>query len=76
MEDLPARPAHEKQEQTMFDTMRRELSELMQRVKRATEWDTTIACGKVRLDEVSPEALAKHRADTQRIAELTAKYGL
>ncbi|CAN0640373.1 hypothetical protein BCEP27_190031 [Burkholderia cepacia] len=24
--------------------MRRELSELMQRVKRATEWDTTIAC--------------------------------
>lgn len=37
----------------MFDTMRRELSELMQRVKRATEWDTTIACGKVHLDEVS-----------------------
>ncbi|BAG47628.1 hypothetical protein QZM46_08420 [Burkholderia vietnamiensis] len=64
------------QEQMMFDTMRRELSELMQRVKRATEWDTTIACGKVHLDEVSPEALAKHRADTQRIAELMAKYGL
>ncbi|KVR92521.1 hypothetical protein [Burkholderia vietnamiensis] len=60
----------------MFETMRRELSELMQRVKRATEWDTTIACGKVRLEEVSPEALTAHRADTQRIAELTAKYGL
>ncbi|KVF24148.1 hypothetical protein [Burkholderia vietnamiensis] len=60
----------------MFDMMRKELSELMQRVKRATEWDTTIACGKVQLNEVSSEALAKHRADTQRIAELTAKYGL
>ncbi|SEU40200.1 hypothetical protein SAMN03159335_06229 [Burkholderia cepacia] len=60
----------------MFDTMRRELSELMRLVKRVTEWDTTIACGRVRLEEVSPEALAAHQADVQRIAALSEKYGL
>jgi len=31
---------------------------------------------KVDLDAVSPEALAAHRANTARIAELTDKYGI
>ncbi|WP_232464310.1 hypothetical protein [Burkholderia ubonensis] len=63
-------------EKMMFDTMHREISELVRLVRREATWSATIACGKVHLDEVSADALAAHHADVKRIAELTEKYGL
>jgi hypothetical protein len=60
----------------MFEAIRREMKELVGLVRRTTEWDMPIAHGKVDLDAMSPEALAAHRANTARIAELTDKYGI
>jgi hypothetical protein len=60
----------------IFETMQSELRELVDLVRRTTEWNTTIACGKVRLEEVPADALEMHRARSTRAAELQSKYGL
>ncbi|WP_175948368.1 hypothetical protein [Burkholderia pyrrocinia] len=60
----------------MFETIRREMQELVMLVRRTTEWDMSIAHGVVKPEEVSPEALAAHRAQTARIAALQEKYGI
>ncbi|WP_420213389.1 hypothetical protein ACN8ZM_39920 (plasmid) [Burkholderia aenigmatica] len=60
----------------MFEQIRREMSELVMLVRRTTEWDAAISHGKVKLEEVSPEALSAHQAHTARIAALCEKYGI
>ncbi|KVF30412.1 hypothetical protein [Burkholderia vietnamiensis] len=60
----------------VFDTMKRELRELFDHVRRTTEWETAVACGKVNLAEVSADARSAHHARLERIVELRAKYDL
>lgn len=60
----------------MFDTMKRELSELLDLVRRTTEWETSVACGKVNLADVSADARLAHHARLERIVDLRAKYDL
>ncbi|RQQ47594.1 hypothetical protein [Burkholderia stagnalis] len=60
----------------MFETIRREIKELVMLVRRTTEWDMAIAHGVVKLEDVSPAALAAHQAQTARIAALQEKYGV
>ncbi|KVC79504.1 hypothetical protein BGV71_12285 [Burkholderia ubonensis] len=60
----------------MFDMMKRELRELVDLVRRTTEWDTSVACGKVNLADVSAAARSAHHARLERIVELRAKYDL
>ncbi|RQU96223.1 hypothetical protein DF027_04825 [Burkholderia cenocepacia] len=60
----------------MFETIRREMSELMMLVRRTTEWDMAIAHGIVKLEEVSSAALAAHRVQMARIEVLKEKYGI
>lgn len=54
----------------VFDMMRRELRELVDLVRRTTEWDTSVTCGKVNLADVSADARAAHHARLERIVEL------
>ncbi|WP_069357852.1 hypothetical protein [Burkholderia cenocepacia] len=61
---------------SIFETARVELRELIGLVQRVTEWDTTIACGKLSLKEVSAEALEAHRSRVARVEALKQKYGL
>lgn len=60
----------------VFDTMKRELRELFDHVRRTTEWKTSVACGKANLAEVSADARSAHHARLERIVELRAKYDL
>lgn len=60
----------------VFDTMKRELSELVDLVRRTTEWETSVACGKVNLADVSADARLAHHARLERIVDLRAKYDL
>ncbi|MFP3507526.1 hypothetical protein [Burkholderia sp. SIMBA_062] len=60
----------------VFDTMKRELRELFHLVQRTTEWETSVACGKVKLAEVPANARSAHHARLERIVELRAKYDL
>ncbi|KVD92925.1 hypothetical protein WS63_07770 [Burkholderia stagnalis] len=60
----------------MFETIRQEMSELVMLVRRTTEWDAAVAHGIVKLEEVSPAALAAHQAQTARIVALQKKYGI
>ncbi|RKT99133.1 hypothetical protein C7H84_33120 [Burkholderia sp. Nafp2/4-1b] len=60
----------------VFDTMKRELRELFNLVRRTTEWDTSVACGKVNLADVSADARSTHHVRLERIVELRAKYDL
>ncbi|WP_232430381.1 hypothetical protein [Burkholderia ubonensis] len=56
--------------------MKRELRELVDLVRRTTEWDTSVACGKVNLADVSVDARSAHHVRLERIVELRAKYDL
>ncbi|WP_228545139.1 hypothetical protein [Burkholderia pseudomultivorans] len=60
----------------VFETATNELRELVDLVRRTTEWDMSVVHGRVKLEEVPPEALATHRAKTERLAVLCAKYGI
>ncbi|VWC80134.1 hypothetical protein BLA39750_01135 [Burkholderia lata] len=60
----------------IFDTMKRELRELYDHVKETTAWETTIACGKVKLEDVPVAAREEHHRRLERMIELQAKYGL
>ncbi|MFP3506905.1 hypothetical protein [Burkholderia sp. SIMBA_062] len=60
----------------VFDTMKRELRELLDLVRRTTEWETSVACGKVNLADVPADARSAHHARVGRIVELSAKYDL
>jgi len=56
--------------------MKRESRELFDLVRRTTESETSVACGKVNLADVSADARSTHHARLQRIVELCAKYDL
>ncbi|MBR7920198.1 hypothetical protein KDX16_30845 [Burkholderia vietnamiensis] len=60
----------------VFDTMKRELRELVDLVRRTTEWETSVVCGKVNLADVSADARSAHHARLERVVELRAKYDL
>ncbi|WP_230961114.1 hypothetical protein [Burkholderia cepacia] len=60
----------------MFDMMKRQLHDLFDHVRRTTEWETSVACGKVNLADVSADARSAHHARLERIVELRAKYDL
>ncbi|MBN6738893.1 hypothetical protein KTE60_31100 [Burkholderia multivorans] len=60
----------------VFDMMKREMRELVNLVEQTTQWETSVACGKVNLADVSADARAAHRARLERIVELRAKYDL
>ncbi|HDR9474399.1 hypothetical protein [Burkholderia multivorans] len=60
----------------VLDMMKREMRELVDLVQQTTEWETSIACGKVNLADVSAEARSAHHARLERIVELRAKYDL
>ncbi|WP_232467501.1 hypothetical protein [Burkholderia ubonensis] len=60
----------------VFDMMKRKLRELVDLVRRTTKWETSVACGKVNLADVSADASSAHHARLERIVELHAKYDL
>lgn len=60
----------------VFDMMKRELRELVDLVRRTTECDTSVACEKVNLADVSADARLAHHTRLERIVELRAKYDL
>ncbi|HDR9140862.1 hypothetical protein WK80_16410 [Burkholderia multivorans] len=60
----------------VFDTMKRELRELFDLIRRTTEWEMSVACGKVNLADVSADARSAHHARLERVVELRAKYEL
>ncbi|PNE59815.1 hypothetical protein A8H39_01320 [Paraburkholderia fungorum] len=61
---------------SVFEAAQTELRELLALVKQTTEWDMTIACGKVRPEEIADSALLAHRARISRVEALKEKYGL
>ncbi|MCA8270403.1 hypothetical protein [Burkholderia vietnamiensis] len=73
---LRTRTTRKTEDAMVFDTMKRELRELFDHVRRTTEWETSVACGKVNLAEVSADARSAHHARLERIVELRAKYDL
>ncbi|WP_230972953.1 hypothetical protein [Burkholderia vietnamiensis] len=66
----------ETEDAMVFDMMKCELRELVDLVRRTTEWETSVACGKVNLAEVSIDARSTHHARLERIVELRGKYDL
>ncbi|KVM89610.1 hypothetical protein [Burkholderia stagnalis] len=60
----------------VFDTMKRELSKLIDLVRRTTEWEMSVACGKVNLADVSADARGAHHVRLEPIVDLRAKYDL
>ncbi|MBB5546580.1 hypothetical protein [Paraburkholderia fungorum] len=58
----------------VFDTMCAEVRELVELLRKATEWAIMGACGKVSLGDVSTDARVDHQARTTRVAELQTKY--
>ncbi|WP_230469035.1 MULTISPECIES: hypothetical protein [Burkholderia] len=51
----------------VFDTMKRELSELVDLVRRTTEWETSVDCGKANLVDVPADARLAHHARLARM---------
>ncbi|MCA8050736.1 hypothetical protein [Burkholderia arboris] len=61
---------------SVFATAQRELREMLDVQIEITNWDAAIAYGKVKLEEVSQDALEAHRARIRRVEEIKDKYGL
>ncbi|MBR8426182.1 hypothetical protein KDW22_24515 [Burkholderia cenocepacia] len=61
---------------SIFATAQQELSEMLKVQVAITQWDDAIAHGKVKIEDVSEDALEGHRARIRRLEAIKDKYGL
>ncbi|MEX3555096.1 MAG: hypothetical protein VB131_00170 [Burkholderia gladioli] len=69
-------PASWIEKMSIFATAQRELREMLDVQIEITKWDAAIAYGKVKLEDVSKDALEAHRARIRRVEAIKDKYGL